>query len=188
MKFENLLATSWRDIAYCTALLERMYPNYCLFSELTESGDAKVLRNGLDTLWASCAGHEQTVDFNKQLEKLEPVMPDSENCEFFGVRPAADACVALAMLFDCCAGNQPLETEAFEKLYCSTIMAYLEFVQPELNAEQAQQHELMVDAEAYFAELRQRLAEDALPQKDSVKALKSFAGSIAVSNIGIATQ
>ncbi|WP_019530195.1 DUF416 family protein [Dasania marina] len=184
MKFETLLASNWRDIAYCTALIERMYPNYCLFSELTEQGDAKLLRNGLDTLWASCAGHEQTVDFNKLLEKLEPAMPDTESCDFFGVRPAADACVALTMLFDGCAGNQPLETEAFETLYCSTIMAYLEFAEPDADAEQ---HALMADAQAYFTELQQRLADTTASQKDGVKALKAFAGSIATSNIGIET-
>jgi len=90
----------WHQIAFSAALLERMLPNYQMFSEATDFGDAKVLRNQLDIIW-QWLNNSQTVKINSeaQLLKLEAETPDPEAFDSFGVFPALDACMALSALW-----------------------------------------------------------------------------------------
>ncbi len=90
----------WQQIAFSAALLERMLPNYQMFSEAADFGDAKVLRNQLDIIW-QWLNNSSTVKINvdAQLLKLEPQTPDPEGFDSFGVFPALDACMALTTLW-----------------------------------------------------------------------------------------
>jgi len=90
----------WHQIAFSAALLERMLPNYQMFSEATDFGDAKVLRNQLDIIW-QWLNNSQTVKINSdaQLLKLEAETPDPEAFDSFGVFPALDACMAMSALW-----------------------------------------------------------------------------------------
>jgi len=90
----------WQQIAFSAALLERMIPNYQMFSEATEFGDAKVLRNQLDIIW-QWLDNSNTLKINTeaQLLKLEPQTPDPEAFDSFGVFPALDTCMALTALW-----------------------------------------------------------------------------------------
>lgn len=90
----------WHQIAFSAALLERMLPNYQMFSEAADFGNAKVLRNQLDILW-QWLDNSQTVKINSdaQLLKLEAETPDPEAFDFFGVFPALDACMALSAMW-----------------------------------------------------------------------------------------
>lgn len=90
----------WHQIAFSAALLERMLPNYQMFSEAADFGDAKVLRNQLDIIW-QWLNNSSTVKINAdaQLLKLEPQTPDPEAFDSFGVFPALDACMALTALW-----------------------------------------------------------------------------------------
>jgi uncharacterized protein YjaG (DUF416 family) len=54
----------WQQIAFAAALIERMLPNYQLFSTAADFGDAKVLRNQLDLIWqwlANSTGKENVL-------------------------------------------------------------------------------------------------------------------------------
>lgn len=90
----------WHQIAFSAALLERMLPNYQMFSEAADFGNAKVLRNQLDILW-QWLDNSQTVKINSdaQLLKLEAETPDPEAFDSFGVFPALDACMALSAMW-----------------------------------------------------------------------------------------
>ena len=181
--FERLLAGNWQDVAYSCALIERMLPNYALFSELCEFGDSNVLVSALDLVWSCTAGHMQKVDFEKQLDKLEMATPRYEDFDSFGVRPALDACVALNMLLDVCAGQQSLDVESFEKLYLSTINAYLDF---SAQKDDQDEHPLLHDAGQYFVAVRDMLdAESSDSRLDLVKRIKAFSRGINLSNIGL---
>ena len=41
----------WQQVAFSAAIIERMLPNYLMFSEVENTGDGKVLRNQLDLVW-----------------------------------------------------------------------------------------------------------------------------------------
>lgn len=90
----------WHQIAFSAALLERMLPNYQMFSEAADFGNAKVLRNQLDIIW-QWLDNSNTVKINSeaQLLKLEAETPDPELFDSFGVFPALDTCMAFSALW-----------------------------------------------------------------------------------------
>lgn len=91
----------WQQIAFSAALLERMLPNYRMFSEAVDFGDAKVLRNQLDIIWQWLANSNTVkINIDAQLLKLESETPDPETFDSFGVFPALDACMALTALWE----------------------------------------------------------------------------------------
>lgn len=91
--------SQWQNIAFSAALLERMLPNYAMFSEVTSFGDTKILRNQLDLLWQWLDKNNRCkINYSAQLTKLEPQIPDPEVFESYGVFPAIDTCMAVMSL------------------------------------------------------------------------------------------
>ena len=90
----------WQQVAFASAVIERMLPNYQMFSEAADFGNAKVLRNQLDIIW-QWLDNSNTVKINSdaQLLKLEAETPDPEAFDSFGVFPALDACMAFSALW-----------------------------------------------------------------------------------------
>ncbi len=92
--------SQWQQIAFSAALLERMLPNYQMFSEVSDFGNAKVLRNQLDIIWQWLSQPKTTkINIDAQLVKLEIETPNPDEYESFGVFPALDTCMALAALW-----------------------------------------------------------------------------------------
>lgn len=89
---------SWQHITFMTALVERMYPNYAVFCEQTDFANPQFFRNLLDTVWEILTVKNAKIDFESQLEKLEPLIPNAKDHEIYLVYPAIDACVALSTL------------------------------------------------------------------------------------------
>ncbi len=90
----------WQKIAFSAALLERMLPNYHMFSESADFGNTNILRNQLDIIWQWLANRNVVkINVDAQLLKLEAETPDPEAFDFFGVFPALDACMALTALW-----------------------------------------------------------------------------------------
>jgi len=107
LPFDNL--SKWQQVAFSCAILERMLPNYRMFSEAAEFGDAKVLRNQLDLLWQWLDKSQKVkINYDAQLVKLEEHVPDPEAFDFFGVFPAIDVCMAMMSLLQ---GIQSKESE-----------------------------------------------------------------------------
>jgi len=110
LPFDKL--SPWQQIAFAAALLERMLPNYQMFSEAADFGDAKILRNQIDLVWQWLANNTDKanaikINVEAQLNKLEPQTPDPEEFDFFGVFPALDACMALTALWQLMLNDQP---------------------------------------------------------------------------------
>jgi uncharacterized protein YjaG (DUF416 family) len=104
LPFEKL--SRWQQIAFASALLERMLPNYRMFSESSQFGDYALLRNQLDLIWQWLDKNNQIkININAQLNKLEEQTPDPEAFDFFGVFPALDACMAMMSLFQLMQSN-----------------------------------------------------------------------------------
>lgn len=90
----------WQQVAFSGALIERMLPNYRMFSESSQFGDYAVLRNQLDLIWQWLDKKNQTkINIDAQLNKLEEQTPNPESFDSFGVFPALDACMALMSLW-----------------------------------------------------------------------------------------
>ncbi|WP_413285621.1 YjaG family protein [Vibrio sp. MA40-2] len=88
----------WQQITFMACLCERMYPNYVVFCENTEFAEARIYRDILDSVWELMTVKTAKINFERQLEKLEVLIPDSEDFDFYAVYPAIDACKALSTL------------------------------------------------------------------------------------------
>lgn len=88
----------WQQITFMASLCERMYPNYAMFCEHTQFADARRYRDILDAVWELMTVKNAKINFERQLEKLEELIPTSEEFDIYMVYPAIDACEALATL------------------------------------------------------------------------------------------
>ncbi|GAA6171278.1 YjaG family protein [Colwellia sp. KU-HH00111] len=96
----------WQQIAFASAILERMLPNYQMFSENSQFGDYALLRNQLDLVWQWLDKNSQIkININAQLAKLEAQTPDPEAFDTFGVFPALDVCMAMMALWQLMQSN-----------------------------------------------------------------------------------
>lgn len=133
-------------------MVERMLPNYQLFSQLCEFGDGQVLRVSLNLVWEKLQVKQLKLSIQKQLEKIEPQIPDVEQFEQFGVYPAFDTVMALTCLLQGMAGDEQGFVDAC-KLSQSSVSKVIEL---ELGTEDAQlvhRHELMQYEVEFLAEL-----------------------------------
>lgn len=173
----------WQELAFCAALLERLYPNYYLFCESYQLlGPSAIYRNILDICWQYIAGDSIKIDFEKQQLKLEEIFPDLNQHGGFGAMLAQDACVGLMSLLEMCEGQEGLTKGVFVRLYVSGIHQYLELTDEQASLEE---HELVEDSKAYAAMLDDSLENLARP---SLKTLIKEVQSIGVSNIGVSLQ
>ncbi len=91
----------WQQVTFMAALVERMYPNYALFCEQTEFADPRQFHAILDTVWESLTVKNAKANFERQLEKLEDLIPEKEVYDLYLTYPAVDACEAMANLLHC---------------------------------------------------------------------------------------
>ena len=90
-RLENV--ESWQHLTFMACLCERMAPNFALFCQMTEQKPAdKTYHNILNLVWEFLTVKEAKINFENQLEKLEEIIPDVNEYDFFGLVPALDAC------------------------------------------------------------------------------------------------
>ena len=125
-RLENL--ATWQHLTFMACLCERMYPNYHLFCEITEQPqNAKVYHNILNLVWEYLTVKEANINFENQLEKLENIIPDVNDYDFYGVVPALDACEGLAEVLHTIIAGAPLEQAVkVSQLSLGTVAGYLE--------------------------------------------------------------
>jgi hypothetical protein len=90
----------WQQQAFATALVERMLPNYQMFSAAMDFGDAALLRNQLSLFWQFLGDKKVRLNAEAQQNKLEPNIPDANVFEVYGVYPAIDAAMGLMLLLE----------------------------------------------------------------------------------------
>lgn len=125
----------WQQITFMACLCERMYPNYALFCDHTEFAVMRAYREILDAVWEQLTVKNAKVDFERQLEKLEALIPDPNEFDCYIVHPATDACEALATLLHGLLDRDELlasalaisqisvrTVAAFEELQCSEMI------------------------------------------------------------------
>ena len=125
-RLENL--ATWQHLTFMACLCERMYPNYHLFCQITEQPqNAKVYHNILNLVWEYLTVKEANINFENQLEKLENIIPDVNDYDFYGVVPALDACEGLAeVLHTIIAGASLEQAVKVSQLSLGTVAGYLE--------------------------------------------------------------
>jgi len=128
--------SQWQQIAFCGALLERMLPNYQMFSEAESFGDYKVIRNQLDLIWQWLDKNNRCkINFSAQLVKLEEQTPNPEHFDSFGVFPALDVCMALMSLLQAMQDKDDEGIMNVSRLSENSVRFYVELILAEEMAE-----------------------------------------------------
>ena len=78
------------------SLCERMYPNYVHYCEATGFAEPQTYRVILDSIWELLTVKNAKINFERQLEKLEEMIPELDDDSIYLTYPAIDACVALS--------------------------------------------------------------------------------------------
>ncbi len=185
-RLENL--ATWQHLTFMACLCERMYPNYHLFCQITEQPqNAKVYHNILNLVWEYLTVKEANINFENQLEKLENIIPDVNDYDFYGVVPALDACEGLAeVLHTIIAGASLEQAVKVSQLSLGTVASYLEteydrtLSEVELKESDLIQQELDVQWQLYRA-----LKEAERHDVELISDLKNALRKEAVSNICI---
>ena len=185
-RLENL--ATWQHLTFMACLCERMYPNYHLFCQITEQPqNAKVYHNILNLVWEYLTVKEANINFENQLEKLENIIQDVNDYDFYGVVPALDACEGLAeVLHTIIAGASLEQAVKVSQLSLGTVAGYLEteydrtLSEVELKESDLIQQELDVQWQLYRA-----LKEAERHDVELISDLKNALREEAVSNICI---
>lgn len=185
-RLENL--ATWQHLTFMACLCERMYPNYHLFCQITEQPqNAKVYHNILSLVWEYLTVKEANINFENQLEKLENIIPNVNDYDFYGVVPALDACEGLAeVLHTIIAGASLEQAVKVSQLSLGTVASYLEteydrtLSEVELKESDLIQQELDVQWQLYRA-----LKEAERHDVELISDLKNALREEAVSNICI---
>ncbi|MGL5110429.1 MAG: YjaG family protein [Vibrio ordalii] len=178
----------WQQITFMACLCERMYPNYVMFCDNTEFAHTRVYRDILDSVWELLTVKSAKINFENQLEKLEEIIPSSEDFDVYAVYPAIDACVALSHLLHGLLDRDYLY-ENMQKISQVSVLtvAQLEEAQTgeEITNDNQKQNEAVCaewDVQwAIFRPLREAVERDI----DLIKDLRQELRDEGVSNIGV---
>ena len=128
--------SQWQQVTFCAALLERMLPNYQMFSQAVDFGDAALLRNQLDLLWQWLDKNNRTkVNYEAQLNKLEAATPNPEHFDTYGVFPALDVCMALMSVFQGIQDKNSADFASVGRLSANSVYGYVELLLVEESGE-----------------------------------------------------
>ena len=178
----------WQHLTFMACLCERMAPNFQLFCEVTEQPDnSKVYQNILNLVWESLTVKGAKINFDNQLEKLEAIIPDVNDYEFFGVLPAQEACEALSELLHSLIAGATLEQAIrISQISLGTVASYVEMQTGEELNEQALKNSAEIQAELDVQwQLYRALKEAERHDVELISDLKNALREEAVSNICI---
>lgn len=184
----------WQQITFASALLERMLPNYQMFSENSQFGDYALLRNQLDLIWQWLDKNSKIkININAQLNKLEEQTPDPEEFDSFGVFPALDVCMAMMSLWQLIQSNgkdkDHEDINSISRLSHNSVSYYVELLlldegATEVQAESINEHPLAAWEKETQHELFDFL-KFAAESKRSCQLAKNMVLSEGLSNLGI---
>ncbi|MGX3065953.1 YjaG family protein [Ursidibacter arcticus] len=179
---------TWQHLTFMACLCERMLPNFELFCDVSKRSDqAKIFQNILNLVWEHLTVKGAKINFENQLEKLEEIIPDVNQFDFYGVLPAEDACEGLSELLHAIIAGETLEQAIkLSQLSLSTVATYVEMQQErELNEQELKnspeiQEELDVQWQIY-----RLLNECEERDVELILALKNEIRTSGISNIGL---
>ena len=171
------------------ALIERMLPNYGLFSEATGFGDDAILRSALNLCWEKILLPKSKISLEKQIEKIEPNVPELADFDMFGTYPAIDAATALLGLMHGLIAKDEQEFISISKISQATVARFIEYqltVEGELADNTAvREHPLMQYEIEVLGELIDFVEQMGRVTAENVKALKQHAIADGQTNIGL---
>jgi uncharacterized protein YjaG (DUF416 family) len=187
----------WQQITFAGALIERMLPNYQMFSESSEFGSYALLRNQLDLIWQWLDKNNKIkININAQLNKLEEQTPDPEAFDSFGVFPALDVCMAMMSVWQLMQTNgtdkDHEDINSISRLSQNSVNYYVELLlidegNEDIQATDVDEHPLIIWEKETQNELFDFLMISAETKRSCQLATKMVL-SEGLSNLGIAIE
>ncbi|HSG03734.1 MAG TPA: YjaG family protein [Marinobacterium sp.] len=183
----------WQQMLFATALTERMFLNFALFSRLMNFGDLDRMGNLLNSIWEEQTQRGTKVNYEVQLNHVEDNIVDLDEYDMFGAIPARDAMMALFSTIVLKLEQESDEAVAVSNLSYDTIGAYIEFAEADDQMSDEElvrlinMHDLMQDEDAFQEELLERL-KGAKFKPALVEGIRELAENQGVSNIGISDE
>jgi len=183
----------WQQMLFATALSERMFLNFALFSRLMNFGDVDKMRNLLNSIWDEQMQRGTKVNYEVQLNHVEDNIVDLDEFDMFGAIPARDAMMALFSTLIFKLEQESDEVVAVSNLSYDTIGAYVEFAEADDQMSDEElvrlinMHDLMLDEDAFQEALLEQLA-GASFKPTVVESVRELARNQGVSNIGISDE
>ena len=180
----------WQQFAFSAALLERMLPNYQMFSVSCEFGDESLLRNQLNLIWQKLDKSQKVkINYDAQLAKLEPLVPDPEMFDSFGVYPALDCTMAMMSLLQAMQDNDDQGAQSVARLSQNSVSFYVELMLAQETDEDVEQsmidnHPLMqweIDTQHELFEVLVNAKEN----KETLLKIRTLVTEEGLSNLGI---
>ncbi|WP_455647861.1 YjaG family protein [Lonepinella koalarum] len=179
---------SWQHLTFMACLCERMYPNFQLFCQMTEQPEqAKTYQNILNLVWEYLTVKDAKINFDHQLQKLEDIIPDVNDYDFFGVVPALDAAESLGeLLHSIIAGSTLEQAIKISQLSLQTVATLLETEQERELSENDLKSAVEIEQELDVQwQIYRILNECEKRNVDLILDLKNEIRSAGISNIGI---
>lgn len=186
LRLEKLVP--WQHTTFMVALCERMYPNFALFCQQTEFADPRQYRIILDSVWESLSVKSAKINFERQLERLEEIIPNADDYDLYAVFPAIDACYALSTLLHALLDREEMLEEAIKVSQSSVdTVAQLELAQTGVEVTQENQKSIQAIEEEWDIqwEIYRPLRDAEKRDIELIVSLRDALRGECVSNIGI---
>lgn len=173
------------NMVFACALMQRMLPNYQLFSANTGFGDAHVAQSILNLMWDRCMSPKNKFNADVQLEKLEAITPDVDDFDVLAVYSALDFCMALNSCVSSYTDSIQNASVTVAKLSQGSVEAYILFTSDsELDNQEIKKHPLMqyeIETQASLVEFCKGNRMD----RELIKSLREDLIAQNTSNLGI---
>ncbi|MBD1390190.1 YjaG family protein [Neiella sp. HB171785] len=135
---------AWQQAAYCAAIAERMLPNFQLYAEANDSEAGRKARAILDTVWEHLTVAGSRIDFVKQAEKLQELMPDPHLDDSLGCFLGLDAALAIDHCLQLLIQKDPEQVVSISRLSRASVARFIEATNDLDEGEKLSTHPLMV--------------------------------------------
>jgi len=182
----------YQQAAIALVLLERMLPNYQLFAEVSEFGDAQLPRHCLDLCWEWLQVRRAKINFERLQDELEQITPEVSHFDMFGVYPAVDAITALDTMLNGIRDQDSGEFINVAKISQASVARLIEYqsIDSEISSEAelkklVREHELMHYEMDCLAELIELCAGFNSFEREQIQQLKLWVKEQGVTNLGM---
>lgn len=182
----------YQQAAIAATLLERMLPNYQLFAEVTQTGDAELPRHILTLVWEWLTVKKAKINFEKLSDELDAITPELSDFDIFGVYPAVDCATALDMMLSGIAQQDASEFINVAKISQATVARLIEHdsIDDEITTEAelkkiVREHPLMQYEMDCLAELIELVTPVKLFGREERQMLQNWVKEQGLTNLGM---
>ncbi len=116
-----------KQLAFAASVAERLLPNYEAFFRESGWGDPRVIRSGLDAVWAFVRRRQLSADVVQSLERaITKVTPEPGEFESALASAALDAANAVNQSLTCCLRQDPKKVAEIASFARDTIDMFIQ--------------------------------------------------------------